>query len=84
MQEPAAALRLALDPMAARLVDVGLVNGHAFMNVALVRGGVWGSSGVRGGGCLWVGVGGWGCNRGCGRVRGLMEQNALLAKQAWV
>ncbi len=40
-QDPAAALRLALNPSAARPVDVGLVNGHAFVNVALVRAG-WG------------------------------------------
>ena len=35
-QDPAVALRVALDPSAPRPVDVGLVNGHPFVNVALV------------------------------------------------
>lgn len=36
-QDPLTALALALDPTAPRAVDVGAVNGHAFLNVALVR-----------------------------------------------
>lgn len=40
-QDPATALALALDPSSARPIDVGLLNGHPFVNVALVRGVAW-------------------------------------------